>query len=120
MFGTGANARGLGPVDDHTVRMTDSPAKIELARQVVDLVDRPDAADEVGPRTLTLADGRVIASIRVRHASMSDLVRALRSEDGVDRMALFSRPQSTLIVSGSAAQVEAALAVARSLDVPTP
>ncbi|HET9766892.1 MAG TPA: hypothetical protein VFS60_08590 [Thermoanaerobaculia bacterium] len=111
-----ANTRGLGLklVDERTVRVTDSPELVALAKSVVDLAENPsDLAGEV--TTLAVPDGSVIAAVHVEHAALKDVGTALRTEVSISRMA-FNDTLSTVVVRDTPEQVQAALDVIRRLE----
>jgi hypothetical protein len=106
------DARRLSMGDDHGVSMTDTAANIELARKLIDMVENPGAE---AFRQLSVADGTVIASVRLRHASVRDVGSALRAEADVARIAM-NVPLSTVVVRDSPERIKAALEVIREMD----
>jgi type II secretory pathway component GspD/PulD (secretin) len=111
-----ANTRGLKLIDDRTVAVTDSPEVVALAKSVVDLAENPsELAGEV--TTHTAPDGSVIASVRLQHAALTDVGKALRTEVSISRMA-FNDAMSTVVVRDTPEQVQAALDVIRRLEQP--
>lgn len=109
-----ADTRGLKLVDERTVRVTDSPEVVALAKAVVDLAENPsDLAGEV--TTLAAPDGSAIAAVRVQHAALADVGTALRVEVKIRKMA-FDEALSTIVVRDTPEQVQAALDAIRRLD----
>ena len=106
------DARRLTMGDEHSVGMTDTPANIQLARRVIDMVEDP--GDEAF-RQLSVADGTVIASVRLRHASVVDVGSALRAKADLARISM-NVALSTVVVRDSPERVEAALKLIRELD----
>lgn len=113
-----ANTRGPGLklIDEHTVAVTDSAEVVALAKSVVELAENPsDLAGEV--TTLAAPDGSVIAAVRLQHAALADVAKALRVEVSIKRFAL-NEALSTVVVRDTPEQVEAALDVIRRLEQP--
>lgn len=109
-----ADTRGLKLVDERTIRVTDSPEVVALAKAVVDLAENPsDLAGEV--TTLAAPDGSVIAAVRVQHAALADVGTTLRVEVKIRKMA-FDEALSTIVVRDTPEQVQAALDTIRRLD----
>jgi len=114
MLRTVVDTRGLEPIDDHTVGITDAPEVVALARTVIDLAEHPsDLAGEV--TTHTAADGSVIAAVRLQHALLPDVARALRVEVHIKKLA-FEDALPTVVVRDTPEQVAAAIALMRRLD----
>ncbi len=110
-----AGTRGLKLIDERTVAVTDSAEVVALAKAVVELAENPsDLGGEV--RIHTAPDGSVIASMRVQHADLADVGKALRVEVSISRMA-FHEALSTVVVRDTPEQVEAARDVIRRLDL---
>ena|SRR5688572_13591011 len=111
-----ADARDLEVIDEHTVRVTDTAEAVDLARMVIEMAENPtDVAEEIPTRDLT--DGSVIASVRLRHASVRDVSMSLRKEVGVARIAANTR-LSTVVIRDTAAKVASALDVIRRMERP--
>lgn len=108
-----AGTRRIEAVDEHTLRITDTPATIELARLVVDLAENPDTLGEAAVHTL--ADGSALVCVALRHASIRDAMTALRAEVAVKRVA-GNDTLASVMVRDTPAQVAASLAVLRRLD----
>lgn len=106
------DARRLTMGDEHSVGMTDTPANIQLARRVIDMVEDP--GDEAF-RQLSVADGTIIASVRLRHASVVDVGSALRAKADLARISM-NVALSTVVVRDSPERIEAALKLIRELD----
>jgi hypothetical protein len=109
-----AEVRGAEVLNEHSVRVTGDADSVAVAKLVIDLAEHPSVvAGEIPTRTL--ADGSVIASVRLKHASAVDVMMALRKEVGVRKIVAISTP-STVVVRDTAAQVESALAVIRQME----
>jgi len=109
-----AEVRGVEVLDEHSIRVAGDADSVAVAKLVIDVAEHPSAvAGEIPTRTL--ADGSVIASVRLEHASVMDVMRALREEVGIRKIVVISEP-STVVVRDTAAQVEAALAVIRQME----
>ena len=109
-----AGVRGVEVLDERRVRVTGDAESVAVAKVVIDVTEHPSAvADEIPTRTL--ADGSVIASVRLEHASVMDVMMALRKKVGV-RKVVVSSTLSTVVVRDTAAQVESALAVLRRME----
>ena len=109
-----AGVRGAEVLDERSIRVTGDADSVEVAKLVIDLAEHPSAVAGEIP-THTLADGSVIASVRLEHASVIDVMKALRKEIGIRRIAVDSK-LSTVVVRDTAAQVESALAVIRQME----
>ena len=109
-----AEVRGVEVLDEHSIRVTGDADRVAVAKLVIDVAEHPSAvADEIPTRTL--ADGSVIASVRLEHTSVMDVMMALRKEVGI-RKVVVSSELSTVVVRDTAAQVESALAVIRQME----
>lgn len=111
---TMVGARQLEIVDEHTIRISDAPETIVLAKTVVELAEHPSEVAERIP-THETADGTVVASVRLRHASLKDVSAALRSKLAIARMAMNS-DLSTVMIRDRPDQVAAALDLIRGLE----
>lgn len=111
-----AEVRGAEVLDERSIRVTGDAESVAVAKLVIDAAEHPSvAAGEIPTRTL--ADGSVIASVRLEQASVLDVMRALRKEVGV-RKIVANSTLSTVMVRDTAAQVESALAVIRQMEAP--
>ena len=109
-----AEVRGVEVLDEHSIRVTGDADRVAVAKLVIDVAEHPSAvADEIPTRTL--ADGSVIASVRLEHTSVMDVMMALRKKVGI-RKVVVSSELSTVVVRDTAAQVESALAVIRQME----
>jgi len=109
-----AEVRGVEVLDEHSIRVTGDADRVAVAKLVIDIAEHPSVvADEIPTRTL--ADGSVIASVRLEHTSVMDVMMALRKKVGI-RKVVVSSELSTVVVRDTAAQVESALAVIRQME----
>ena len=109
-----AEVRGAEVLDERRVRVTGDADSVAVAKLVIEIAEHPSAvAGEIPTRTL--ADGSVIASVRLEHTSVMDVMTALRKELGVRKVVVISEP-STVVVRDTAAQVASALAVIRQME----
>lgn len=109
-----AEVRGAEVLDERSVRVTGDAESVAVAKLVIEVAEHPSAvAGEIPTRTL--ADGSVIASVRLEHASVMDVMTALRKDLGV-RKIVASSTLSTVMVRDTAAQVESALALIRQME----
>lgn len=109
-----AGVRGVEVLDERSVRVTGDAESVAVAKLVIDVAEHPSVvADEIP--THTLADGSVIASVRLEHTPVLDVMMALREEVGIRRIVADSA-LSTIVVRDTAAQVESALAVIRQME----
>jgi hypothetical protein len=109
-----AEVRGAEVLDERSVRVTGDADSVAAAKLVIDVAEHPSVvAGEIPTRTL--ADGSVIASVRLEHASVVDVMMALRKEVGIRKIVVSSK-LSTVVVRDTAAQVESALAVIRQME----
>lgn len=111
---TMVGARQLEIVDEHTIRISDAPETVLLAKTLVELAEHPSEVAERIPTQKT-ADGTVVASVRLRRASLKDASAALRSKLAIARMAMNSE-LSTLMIRDRPDQVAAALDLIRGLE----
>ena len=109
-------SRGLQVVDEHTLKVTDSAATVELVKAVLDVAEHPSDSSDAAP-TRELADGSVVVCVHLQHASVKDVAMALRKEMGVKRLAM-EMELSTVMVRDTPERVDSALAVIRRLDAP--
>jgi len=110
-----AEARQWKVVDEHTVRVTAAPETVELAKVALDLAEHPsDLADNVPTREM--GDGTVLACVRVQHAKLEDVMKALRKK-AVRRLATNSAVPSVM-VRDTPSQVSTAIEVVRHLEAP--
>ena len=109
-----AGVRGAEVLDERSIRVTGDADSVAVAKLVIDVAEHPSVvAGEIPTRTL--ADGSVIASVRLEHASGMDVMMALRKEVGIRKVVVSSK-LSTVVVRDTAAQVESALAVIRQME----
>jgi hypothetical protein len=109
-----AGARGAEVLGERSVRVTGDADSVAVAKLVIDVAEHPSVVMGEIP-TRTLADGSVLASVRLEHASVVDVMWALRKEVEIRRIAVNSK-LSTVVVRDTAAQVESALAVIRRME----
>lgn len=105
----------LGDVDEHTIWIEGTEASLALARRVVERIDRPMAPD-VSAVTEHLADGTVIAWVRLPKPSLREAMAAVRRLH-LQRFGGLEEPR-ILVMRDTAAQIEAALRVVRALEAP--
>lgn len=109
-----AGVRGAEVLDERSIRVTGDADRVAVAKLVIDVAEHPSVvAGEIPTRTL--ADGSVLASVRLEHASVRDVMMALRKEVGIRQIAINSE-LSTVVVRDTAAQVESALEVIRQME----
>lgn len=109
-----AEVRGAEVLDERSIRVRGDSESVAVAKLAIDVAEHPSAvAGEIPTRTL--ADGSVIASVRLEHASVMDVMTALRKELGI-RKIVANSTLSTVMVRDTAAQVESALAVIRQME----
>lgn len=112
-----ADAKQLEVVDAKTLRIQDSAARILLARQVLELVERADdPANRVA--SFDAGDGTTVARVVLRHADSGDVLTAVRNQ-GVDRIAVLDG-LATVVLRDNAEKVKAALERVRMLDGEVP
>ena len=104
---------GLEVVDERTIRMQGSPENSVLARRVVDMMDGVDAITDVTVHEV--GDDTVLASVLLRHASIKDVMTALRAELQIKRLAAIQKPP-LILVRDSPKQIEAALALISAME----
>jgi hypothetical protein len=109
-----AGARGAEVLGERSVRVTGDADSVAVAKLVIDVAEHPSVVMGEIP-TRTLADGSVLASVRLEHVSVVDVMWALRKEVEIRRIAVNSK-LSTVVVRDTAAQVESALAVIRRME----
>jgi hypothetical protein len=109
-----AEVRDLEIVDEHTIRITEAAGTIEIARAAIAMAERPDEVAEEIP-THSVADGSVIASVRLRRTSPPKVLMALRRELGIRRISThYDVP--TIIVRDAPDKVAAALDLIRQME----
>lgn len=109
-------SHGLQVVDEHTVKVTDSAATVELVKVVLDVAEHPSDASDTVP-TRELADGSVVFCVRLQHAPVKDVAQALRKEVRVTRLAI-EMELATVMVRDTPERAASALEVIRRLDAP--
>ena len=109
-----AGARSTEEVNERTVRITDVPEAVDLARTVIEMAEHPSEVAEQIPRR-ALADGTEIVCVHLRRASVRDVAQALRKEVRVKR--LVANPAlSTVMLRDAPAQISSALEVIRRME----
>ena len=109
-------SRGLRVVDEHTIKVTDSAATVELAKVILDVAEHPSDVSESVP-THELADGSVVFCVRLQHADVKDVGRALRKDVGVRKLSM-EMELATIMVRDTPERVASALEEIRRLDAP--
>ena len=109
-----AGVRRLDIVDEQTIRITDSAEAVQLARTVLAMAELPNVVAEEIP-TRSVSDGSVIASVQLQRTSPPEVLRALRQEAGIRRIATNIEP-STVIVRDEPDKVVAALDLIRQME----
>ena len=92
----------LERVDGNTLRVRGTPAQLELAAAVVELVD----GKGLGDSTRATGDGTVVARYDLKGVSSRNAIRHLRTMS--IRQVVHVSEVSALLVSGSEEQIEAA------------
>jgi hypothetical protein len=107
-----ADTRKVSYVDEHTIAVQDTPENLALVSAVVRVADTAgDTADE---SPIPASDGTVITVVDLRHASSLDVLRALRKELQIRRIATLG--ESRVFLRDTESQTQAALEVIRRLD----
>jgi type II secretory pathway component GspD/PulD (secretin) len=99
-------------VDDDTVRVWGDESKIATARVVVDLIEKPAEGSET---SVQLADGTTVAIAFLRHASVVDVLKALRAKLGIRKVAT-EDSSSIILVRDSNERVQEALKLIAEMD----
>ena len=72
--------------DDQTITVHDTPEQLELATAVVKMLDASDDTADTTP--LPAGDGAVIVAVTLNRASTADVMKALRTELQIARIAV--------------------------------
>ena len=106
------NTTKISDVDEHTFTVRDTPENLALVSAVVRMADATgDTADE---SPLPADDGTVITAVALRHALALDVLKTLRKEVRVARIATLG--EKMVFLRDTESQTQAALEVIRRLE----
>ena len=108
--------RDMNVVDEHNVAICDTPDRLQLVEPFLDMIKR--AATDSGeaiPVYPVVADGTVIAVVRLHRASPKEVSTALRRQVQIRRFAMVMEPP-LVILRDTKEQIEAALGIVRAMD----
>ncbi len=111
-----AGIREIEVRDLHTLSIHDTPAKLLLARQVVELLDHPKSSSPLQV-VRDVGDGTTLASYALRATSARDAMRMLMGKIGIRRVTAVAENE-TVLFRDTREQVEAALALLDDFDLP--
>ena len=102
----------ISDVGEHTFVARGTPENLALVSAVVRMADT--AGDTVDESPLPAGDGTVITVVVLRHASAIDVLRTLRKEVRVARIATLG--EARIFLRGTEEQIQAAMEVIRRLE----
>ncbi|HEX6901864.1 MAG TPA: hypothetical protein VF789_19240 [Thermoanaerobaculia bacterium] len=106
------DTKKLSDVDEHTIVVRDTPENLALVSEVMRRADAAgDTADE---SPIPVSDGTVITAVDLRQASSLDVLRTLRKEVQIRRIATVG--EARVIFRDTESQTQAALEVIRRLE----
>lgn len=109
-----AGIREIEVRDLHTLSIHDTPAKLLLARQVLELVDYSKTPIHL-QRVRELDDGTTLASYALREAPAREAMRMLMGKIGIRQVAAIE-DNETVLFRDTAEQVKAALDLLDEFD----
>lgn len=109
-----AGTREVEVRDSRTLSVHDTPAKLRLARQVVELLDHPRSVSQLQSAS-KVSDEVAIASFALRDTSACDAMRMLMSKIGIRAVACVEENE-TVLFRDTPEQVKAALDLLADFD----
>jgi len=110
------DTRKISAVDEHTITVRDTAENLALVSEVVKRADA--AGDTVDESPLPVSDGTVITAVALRQASSMEVLKALRNEVRIRRIATVG--EARVIFRDTESQTQAALEVIRRLEGANP
>ena len=109
-----ASIRHIEVAGENALRVTGTPAELELARLVIEMAENPSAVtDDLHARELS--DESSILCVVLHNADVADVAAALRKEADVRRLSV-NRTHSTVMVRDAHDRASSALALVQRME----